>query len=185
MRHSTWKTVTAALIASALLPILAEGPAKASPVTTYDCTLTTSAPQGNYLTGSGQLTVDTGGITIQSFTGNLFTSSNAAVSITGIEAIDTFAGNDNQFIPPIFLDGNGVAFSTSTGQVIDLYFDFTGHYNEFLRGADGFGTSLGDGTFTATVAAVPEPSTWAMMIMGFVGVGAMTYRRRKNAALAV
>jgi hypothetical protein len=27
--------------------------------------------------------------------------------------------------------------------------------------------------------AVPEPSTWAMMILGFVGIGAMTYRRRR------
>lgn len=35
-----------------------------------------------------------------------------------------------------------------------------------------------------TVAAVPEPSTWAMMILGFAGVGYMTYRRRKqNTAL--
>ena len=31
---------------------------------------------------------------------------------------------------------------------------------------------------------VPEPSTWAMMILGFAGVGYMTYRRRKVAALA-
>ena len=28
-------------------------------------------------------------------------------------------------------------------------------------------------------AAVPEPSTWAMMILGFAGVGFMAYRRRK------
>jgi hypothetical protein len=35
-----------------------------------------------------------------------------------------------------------------------------------------------------TVQAVPEPSTWAMMILGFAGVGFMTYRRRKTAALA-
>jgi len=35
-----------------------------------------------------------------------------------------------------------------------------------------------------TVTAVPEPSTWAMMILGFAGVGYMTYRRRKVAALA-
>jgi hypothetical protein len=33
-------------------------------------------------------------------------------------------------------------------------------------------------------SAVPEPSTWAMMILGFVGIGAMTYRRRKGAMLA-
>jgi PEP-CTERM motif-containing protein len=46
-------------------------------------------------------------------------------------------------------------------------------------------------TFSATitnfqiyVAPVPEPSTWAMMILGFAGVGYMTYRRRKSAALA-
>jgi Laminin B (Domain IV)/PEP-CTERM motif len=37
---------------------------------------------------------------------------------------------------------------------------------------------------SAAVGAVPEPSTWAMMILGFVGVGAMTYRRRKSAMLA-
>jgi hypothetical protein len=32
--------------------------------------------------------------------------------------------------------------------------------------------------FTAAVAAVPEPSTWAMMILGFAGVGFVAYRRR-------
>ncbi len=30
------------------------------------------------------------------------------------------------------------------------------------------------------VAAVPEPSTWAMMILGFGGVGFMAYRRKRN-----
>jgi hypothetical protein len=37
---------------------------------------------------------------------------------------------------------------------------------------------------TGPIGAVPEPSTWAMMILGFAGVGFMTYRRRRNAALA-
>ncbi|MEH2614482.1 carbohydrate binding domain-containing protein [Bradyrhizobium sp. AZCC 1693] len=32
----------------------------------------------------------------------------------------------------------------------------------------------------ATVAAVPEASTWAMMILGFVGVGFLAYRRRET-----
>jgi len=31
-------------------------------------------------------------------------------------------------------------------------------------------------------AAVPEPSTWAMMLLGFAGVGYMTYRRKRQAA---
>jgi hypothetical protein len=45
---------------------------------------------------------------------------------------------------------------------------------------------LGIDTFSVTtgVGAVPEPSTWAMMILGFVGIGAMAYRRRMTAALA-
>jgi hypothetical protein len=34
------------------------------------------------------------------------------------------------------------------------------------------------------VSAVPEPSTWAMMILGFAGVGFMAYRRRKSAMVA-
>ncbi|QND75279.1 PEP-CTERM sorting domain-containing protein [Tardiphaga robiniae] len=33
--------------------------------------------------------------------------------------------------------------------------------------------------------AVPEPSTWAMMILGFAAMGAMTYRRRKIAARTI
>lgn len=33
-------------------------------------------------------------------------------------------------------------------------------------------------------AAVPEPSTWAMLILGFAGVGFMAYRRRNGAPLA-
>jgi hypothetical protein len=32
-------------------------------------------------------------------------------------------------------------------------------------------------------AAVPEPSTWAMMILGFGGIGFMAYRRRSKPAL--
>jgi hypothetical protein len=33
-----------------------------------------------------------------------------------------------------------------------------------------------------TVAAVPEASTWAMMLLGFLGLGFMGYRRKENSA---
>jgi hypothetical protein len=33
------------------------------------------------------------------------------------------------------------------------------------------------------VTAVPEPSTWAMMILGFAGIGFMAYRRKSKPAL--
>jgi hypothetical protein len=41
----------------------------------------------------------------------------------------------------------------------------------------------GTGSFSGTLtisSAVPEPSTWAMMILGFCGLGFMAYRRKQN-----
>jgi hypothetical protein len=40
------------------------------------------------------------------------------------------------------------------------------------------------GSITA-VAAVPEPSTWAMMILGFAGVSFMAYRRSRKEGFAL
>ena len=34
-----------------------------------------------------------------------------------------------------------------------------------------------------TVASVPEPSTWAMMVLGFFGVGFLAYRRKREATV--
>jgi hypothetical protein len=31
---------------------------------------------------------------------------------------------------------------------------------------------------------VPERSTWAMLILGFAGIGFMAYRRKRNSVLA-
>jgi hypothetical protein len=33
------------------------------------------------------------------------------------------------------------------------------------------------------VTAVPEPSTWAMLLLGFAGIGFMAYRRKSKPAL--
>jgi hypothetical protein len=44
-------------------------------------------------------------------------------------------------------------------------------------------TQLKQFAFGGTVAAVPEPSTWAMMILGFFGVGFMAYRRKGQVTL--
>jgi PEP-CTERM motif-containing protein len=40
-----------------------------------------------------------------------------------------------------------------------------------------------DGGFAA-VSAVPEPSTWAMMLIGFAGIGLVAYRRQRRALAA-
>jgi hypothetical protein len=57
----------------------------------------------------------------------------------------------------------------------------------FLGFADGAGFNNASGYyqdnsgFLTVNAAVPEPSTWAMMILGFLGLGFMAYRRKNSA----
>jgi PEP-CTERM motif len=52
-------------------------------------------------------------------------------------------------------------------------FTFTGTYT--------IGEDAGSGTFN--IANVPEPSTWAMMVLGFAGIGFMAYRRKSKSGL--
>jgi PEP-CTERM motif len=50
-------------------------------------------------------------------------------------------------------------------------------------GNSGAGTGYYDALGSATFAPpVPEPSAWAMMILGFCGLGFMAYRRSQNGA---
>jgi hypothetical protein len=44
------------------------------------------------------------------------------------------------------------------------------------------GQSLAIADFTTATSAVPEPSTWAMMLLGFAGLGFMAYRRKQQTA---
>lgn len=44
--------------------------------------------------------------------------------------------------------------------------------------------NLPDGFTLRLAGAVPEPSTWAMLLIGFAGLGFMAYRKRGNLAAA-
>jgi hypothetical protein len=81
-------------------------------------------------------------------------------------------------------------YSTVTGVGFDKQFANLGN----LSGGSYTLTFLGLSTTQSTsdetafidgvnISAVPEPATWAMMIIGFVGTGLMAYRRRRNPAL--
>lgn len=105
------------------------------------------------------------------------------------------------------VDGFQFSFSgvgNSSGQIADLQFNnglltnigtagagaLTGNEHLQMNGSNGYQLSAYPGTgpnFSGTfsvsvpfVAAVPEPSTWAMIILGFAGVGFMAYRRKQN-----
>jgi PEP-CTERM motif-containing protein len=75
--------------------------------------------------------------------------------------------------------------TTNTGESILLVNDNDGPGfapGENPNGGPPVPYTTGTGSFDA-VAAVPEPSTWAMMITGFLGLGFMAYRRRSRTAL--
>jgi CHRD domain/PEP-CTERM motif len=44
-------------------------------------------------------------------------------------------------------------------------------------------TNFGGGEIRGFLHAVPEPSTWAMILLGFAGMGFMAYRRKSKPAL--
>jgi hypothetical protein len=54
-----------------------------------------------------------------------------------------------------------------------------GNYYADVSGLGG-ATAGYTGGIATVQAAIPEPSTWAMMILGFAGVGFMAYRRRSG-----
>jgi hypothetical protein len=85
---------------------------------------------------------------------------------------------------PSFLDGTGSRFFTASGLDVDFFNQSSnGRYRVNTFGTGGGFTGFVDTSFAPVVAAVPEPSTWAMMILGFAGVGFMAYRRKSRPAL--
>jgi len=71
------------------------------------------------------------------------------------------------------LEGNNTTLTAQSANIL------SGHsYINFHT------TQFGGGEVRGNIGAVPEPSTWAMMLLGFAAVGFVTYRRRRTAALA-
>jgi hypothetical protein len=55
-----------------------------------------------------------------------------------------------------------------------------GDYYLNIAGTAGSTAGYGGNLATTAVGGVPEPSTWAMMLLGFASVGFMAYRRRSG-----
>jgi hypothetical protein len=70
------------------------------------------------------------------------------------------------------------AGDTSSGSFRYQTTDFNGFFQ--LVFADLSPTTLTVTVAESSIASVPEPSTWEMMILGFAGVGFMAYRRRNR-----
>jgi choice-of-anchor C domain-containing protein len=69
---------------------------------------------------------------------------------------------------------------TGTLQTLDFESTTTGN-----SGNSSFPTAFGPALDNVAVTAIPEPATWAMMVLGFIGVGFMAYRRKNNATFRI
>jgi hypothetical protein len=152
-------------------------------------------------------TFSTTGNTIVSGSGSFtyISASDGAAVLVPVTATGPLT-SDNIF--PID-SGAGILFQGTTDTAFFFnIFAPTGHslgvginQDAWVSAVDGGGYLLGsldfpgacsscvaDGALTITdrgpslTAAVPEPSTWAMMILGFCGVGFMAYRRKSKPA---
>lgn len=86
-----------------------------------------------------------------------------------------------------------------TGNNGDVFIDFDNTAHNYSWAGGTFTLAVEDvskfsvghsnsitGEITVTsVSAVPEPATWAMMLLGFSGVGFLAYRRRSGAAIRI
>jgi hypothetical protein len=146
-------------------------------------------------TGSGSFKYDDTSGLVSSFTGNyngnaltFWDASMAPVQANGGNLVYHGVPNtngadyifDNLF--PFTVGGLLVSTGSDAGQrFYNISLDYAGASQVDFFSINPDGSYLRDnGTFA--VAAVPEPSTWAMMILGFAGVGFMAYRRKSKSA---
>ena len=94
----------------------------------------------------------------------------------GGPVIKTFDAGVTVSVPESF-DNSGF---TKSSMGWTLYsFDFTAtSISSTLTFASTTNTPYGAALDNVSVAAVPEVSTWAMMLLGFAGVGLLVYRRK-------
>ena len=151
-------------------------------------------------TGQLELTLPTGPIPTGDY--NLFKGSTDTISASGFTSLTVkddgysfsvagFGNNNGQLasleiantlFKGINVANAGAPSSTDSNVFLELDGDpiTPGHFQ--ITGDNG--AVIFSGTFTAgapvIAAAVPEPSTWAMMILGFTGVGFLAHRRRRS-----
>jgi hypothetical protein len=179
----TFAKLTAAVLIAGLLPLAAASEPAAAKV--FDWSLTGPAPDlgGVPFPGSGTITAtltsSPGVWDIDTITGT--------VNGSAITGTSTFRSADNLLFTNgfAFVSTVGISFETAAGQSVNIFSFFgqgtppTGNaYGEFTASPGAFGV----GHFTLT--AVPEASTWAMMVIGFAGVGMAGYRASQKRAAA-
>jgi hypothetical protein len=100
-------------------------------------------------------------------------------------ALDLLNGNGDSTITFNGFDSLGHALTPQSFAITEHgqnQYNFSAINGEHITSITFDATMLQDiKQLSLNVSAVPEPSTWAMMILGFVGIGFLTYRRNSGA----
>jgi hypothetical protein len=110
---------------------------------------------------------DSGGVAPGTTIGTAFPLHDQGLKAPFGSLVGSFVAGDFFLIGTSF---SGVA-PTAGGELLLWFFD--------ENQADNFGHITATVT-TDTIRGVPEPSTWAMMLLGFAGLGFMAYRRKQH-----
>jgi len=170
---SRLRHISAAALAAGVITLAMTMPMRADTIDTY-----TLSPGTTFRFNDGNVEAATATLTVDA-TNHTLTGGTVTLTGNGPEAGVYIFGEQTGVLHGFTT--NGVEINVASGLE-------TGHrgISEVTIGATG---SIGfeflpPGTNFILTPAVPEPSTWAMMILGFAGVGFMAYRRRNSAMLA-
>ena len=165
----------------------------------FGVSTTTRASADTYLTYDVNASYDSGAGTVTgSFTLDTTTNTSYAVDLTVVGAGGVNSGSftdPTQFATGTYATADGPMVTYDDGNpALEVFLTYPAGGGALFIG--GFGQSsvdgcLGDCSFplsgtvlnAAVTSAVPEPSTWAMMILGFAGIGFMAYRRKSKPLL--
>jgi len=111
------------------------------------------------------------------FSGDLPSVSNGRLDFGNLLTSFNYDPTQGNLLLTILAFGTGESFSNPLRLDVD-----TNAGSIFSRNVAGDPSHIGlvTGFNDPLVAAIPEPSTWAMMILGFAGVGFMAYRKKKS-----
>ena len=134
---------------------------------------TSSSLDGIYSAYADEFPGSVGPLSVQ------FTSNLASFSTGGVTPGATF------YIPPYVVVSGGqiTSIRTSVDLFSSIFVRFDGLHADYVNSGDNSYKGVAVGTFVPSVAAVPEPESYALLLAGLAAIGAVQRGRRRRPAL--